>query len=382
MSKVNLGVLKHDHVNISLHGHNPVLSEMIVLAASLPEIQERAKTVGAKGINLVGLCCTGNELLMRKGIPQAGNHLDQELVITTGALEAMVVDYQCIFPTLPFTAACYHTKVISTSPKAKISGSIFLEVNPENALEQSKRILEIAIDNYPNRVQERVLIPNKPMNAMVGFSVEAIKKALGGSLKPLLEVIASGKIRGCAAIVGCNNPKMKHDQGHVILAKELIKRDILCVETGCASIACAKAGLLLPEAIDQAGKGIQEVCGSLGIPPVLHMGSCVDNSRILSLVAELAQTAGVRIDQLPVVGAAPEWYSPKAVAIANYFVGSGVSVVLGVMPRIGGSPNVVRTLTDDVEKLVHAKFWVEPNPKNAAALMYDHIETKRKALGM
>ncbi len=355
---------------------------MIVLAASLPEIQERAKTVGAKGINLVGLCCTGNELLMRKGIPQAGNHLDQELVITTGALEAMVVDYQCIFPTLPFTAACYHTKVISTSPKAKISGSIFLEVNPENALEQSKRILEIAIDNYPNRVQERVLIPNKPMNAMVGFSVEAIKKALGGSLKPLLEVIASGKIRGCAAIVGCNNPKMKHDQGHVILAKELIKRDILCVETGCASIACAKAGLLLPEAIDQAGKGIQEVCGSLGIPPVLHMGSCVDNSRILSLVAELAQTAGVRIDQLPVVGAAPEWYSPKAVAIANYFVGSGVSVVLGVMPRIGGSPNVVRTLTDDVEKLVHAKFWVEPNPKNAAALMYDHIETKRKALGM
>jgi carbon-monoxide dehydrogenase catalytic subunit len=381
-SKVNLGVLKHDQVNVSLHGHNPILSEMILQVSTHPELLERARKVGAKGINLVGLCCTGNELLMRKGIPQAGNHLDQELVITTGALEAMVVDYQCIFPTLPYTAACYHTKVISTSPKAKISGSVFMEITPENAFEQSKKILEMAIDNYPNRVKERVLIPERPTDAMVGFSVEAIKKALGGSLKPLLDVVLSGKIRGCAAIVGCNNPKIKHDYGHVTLAKELIKRDILVVETGCAAIACAKAGLLMPESISQAGKGIQEVCGSLGIPPVLHMGSCVDNSRVLNLVADLANLAGVRIDQLPVVGAAPEWYSPKAVAIADYFVGSGVSVCLGVMPKIAGSPNVVRTLTEDIEGLVHAKFWVEPNPKNAAALMYDHIESKRKALGI
>ncbi|MBI0583293.1 MAG: anaerobic carbon-monoxide dehydrogenase catalytic subunit [Methanomassiliicoccus sp.] len=381
-SKVNLGVLKHDQVNVSLHGHNPVLSEMIVKAAELPALQERAKAVGAAGINLVGLCCTGNELLMRKGIPQAGNHLDQELTITTGALEAMVVDYQCIFPTLPHTAACYHTKVIATSPKANISGAMYMEISPENAFEQSQRILEVAIDNYPNRDRSRVLIPERPVDAMVGFSVEAIKKALGGSLKPLLEVIASGKIRGCAGIVGCNNPHIKHDYGHVTLARELIKRDILCVETGCASIACAKAGLMLPESIEHAGKGLQEVCGSLGIPPILHMGSCVDNTRVLNLVAELAREAGVRIDQLPVAGAAPEWYSPKAVAIAEYFVGSGVSTVLGVMPRIGGSPMVARLLTDGIEDRVNAKFWVEPEPKKAAALIYDHIEVRRKALGM
>ena len=382
MSKVNLGVLKHDMVNVSLHGHNPVLSEMIVKAASLPELKERAMSVGAAGINLVGLCCTGSELLMRKGIPQAGNHMDQELVITTGALEAMVVDYQCIFPSLPYTAACYHTKVISTSPKAHITGATYMEISPENAYQQSQRILELAIDNFPNRVQERVFIPDSPVDAMVGFSVEALTKALGGSLKPLVDVIASGKVRGAAAIVGCNNPHLRHDASHVTLARELIRRDILVIETGCASIACAKAGLMLPSSISQAGKGLREVCGSLGIPPVLHMGSCVDNTRVLNLVADLARAAGVRIDQLPVAGAAPEWYSPKAVTIAEYFVASGVSVVLGVMPRIGGSPLVTRLLTDGIEEKINAKFWVEPNPKNAAALIFDHIETKRKALGM
>jgi len=381
-SKVNLGVLKHDHVNISLHGHNPILSEMIVKVSEMPEMIERAKKTGAKGINLVGLCCTGNELLMRRGIHQAGNHMDQELVITTGALEAMIVDYQCIFPTLANTASCYHTKLFSTSPKATISGSYYMEITPENAYEQCRKIIITAIDNYPNRVQERVLIPDKPMDAMVGFSVEAIKKKFGGSLKPLLDAIVSGKIRGCVGIVGCNNPHIKHDYGHVTLAKELIKKDILCVETGCSSIACAKAGLMQLKSADLAGKGLKEFCNSSEIPPVLHMGSCVDNSRILNLVAELARLASIRIDQLPIAGAAPEWYSPKAVAIANYFVGSGVSVVLGMMPHIAGSTNVVKTLTEDIDEYINAKFWVEPNPKNAAALIFDHIETKRKALGI
>ena len=381
-SRVNLGVLSKDKVNIALHGHNPILSEMVVKAAELPEMVQKAKKAGAQGINLVGLCCTGNELLQRRGIPQAGNHLDQELVITTGALELMLVDYQCIFPTLPNTAACFHTKVVSTSPKARIIGSIFMNITPENAFEQSKRIVEMAIANYPNRNQNRVLIPDAPVEAMVGFSVESIKKALGGTLKPLLDAVLAGKIRGCVGIVGCNNPKIKHDHGHVTLAKELIKRDVLCVETGCASIACAKAGLMMPQSIDGAGKGLKEVCGSLGIPPVLHMGSCVDNTRILNLVADLAKEANLRIDQLPVAGAAPEWYSSKAETIATYFVGSGVSVMLGVMPRIEGSPNVVKLLTNDLEGILNAKFWVEPDPRKAAAILWDHIEEKRRALNI
>ncbi len=381
-ARVNLGVLKKDHVNVALHGHNPLLSEMILQAAQTPDIVSRARDVGAEGVNLVGLCCTGNELLMRKGVPQAGNHLDQELAITTGALEAMVVDYQCIFPTLANTAACYHTKVVTTSPKGGMTGATYVEISPENAFEQSKHILEMAIDNYPNRAQEKMFIPDRPMEAMVGFSVEAISKALGGSLKPLLDVIVSGKVRGCVGIVGCNNPHIRQDSGHVGLARELIKRDILCVETGCASIASAKAGLLLPEAVEHAGKGLKEVCGALGIPPVLHMGSCVDNSRILNLVAALARLANVRMDQLPVGGAAPEWYSPKAVAIAEYFVGSGVSTVLGISPRIQGSPKVSRLLTEGIEAKMNARFWVEPEPRKAAALLSDHIEMKRKELGM
>jgi carbon-monoxide dehydrogenase catalytic subunit len=381
-SMVNLGVLKQDRVNISLHGHNPILSEMVVKAASLPEMKRRAEEAGAKGINLVGLCCTGNELLMRKGIPQAGNHLSQELVITTGALEAMIVDYQCIFPSLPNTAACFHTKVISTSPKAVIPGSVYVEVTPENAFEQAKRMVAMAVDNFRNRVPERVLIPKAPVDAVVGFSVEALKNAMGGSLKPLLDLILEGKVRGAVGIVGCNNPRIKQDFGHITLAKELIRRNILVVETGCAAIACAEAGLMQLGAADLAGRSLGNACRSLGIPPVLHMGSCVDNTRILTLVAELANLAGVRTDQLPVAGAAPEWYSPKAVAIGCYFVGSGISVALGVMPKIGGSPNVIKLLTDDLERTVKAKFWVEPDPKKAAAILFDHIETKRADLGL
>jgi len=381
-AKVNLGVLKKDHVNISLHGHNPILSEMVVKAAALPEMKKRAEEAGAKGINLVGLCCTGNELLMRKGVPQAGNHLSHELVITTGALEMMIVDYQCIFPSLPHTAACYHTKVITTSPKARIPGGRYMEVTPENGFEQAKHMVEMAVDNFKNRDDTRVLIPNKPMDAVVGFSVESLRAALGGTLKPLLDLILEGKIRGCVGIVGCNNPKIKQDYGHITLAKELIRRNIIVVETGCAAIACAEAGLMKPEAADLAGKSLGAVCRSLGIPPVLHMGSCVDNTRILNLAAELANLAGVRIDQLPVAGAAPEWYSPKAVAIGSYFVGSGISVALGVMPKISGSPNVVKMLTEDINGVVKAKFWVEPDPKKAAAILFDHIEGKRAELGL
>jgi carbon-monoxide dehydrogenase catalytic subunit len=381
-SKVNLGVLKEDYVNVSLHGHNPMLSEMIVRASEDPDIQALAEKMGAKGVNLVGLCCTGNELLMRKGIPMAGNHFNQELVITTGALEAMIIDYQCIFPSLPRTASCFHTKIVSTSEKSKVVGSYYYDFKPENAYETAKAILKMAVTNFPNRIPEKVIIPGTPVDLMSGFSVEAIQEALGGTFQPLIDAIAAGKIRGAVGIVGCNNPKVKHDYGHVTLAKELIKHDILCVETGCAAIASGKAGLLMPDAAFLAGPGLREVCKALGIPPVLHMGSCVDCSRILVLLAELAKALGVGIHQLPVAGAAPEWYSQKAVSIGSYFVASGVYTVLGVMPKITGSPNVAELLTGGVEGVVQAKFAVEPDPEAAAKLIVAHIDRKRKELGL
>jgi carbon-monoxide dehydrogenase catalytic subunit len=381
-STMNLAVLKADHVNISVHGHNPMLSEMIVKACADPELVALAKKNGAKGINLIGLCCTGNELLMRKGIPMSGNHLNQELVITTGALEAMVVDYQCIFPSLPRTASCYHTLIISTSPKAAIPGSYFFDFHAENAYPTAKAIVRMAVENFKNRNANRVLIPGEPVPVTAGFSNEAIKKALGGSFKPLIDLIAAGKIRGAVGIVGCNNPKVKHDYGHVTLGKELIRRNILCVETGCAAIASGKAGLLMPDAAKYAGDDLRAVCESLKIPPVLHMGSCVDNSRILVLAAELANSLNVPIHKLPIAGAAPEWYSQKAVSIGAYFVASGVYVVLGVMPKITGSPAVVSLLTEGLKGAVNASFAVEPDPVRAAVLISDHIERRRTDLGI
>lgn len=381
-SLVNLGVVKKDHVNISLHGHNPMLSEMVVRAAKDPEILALAKEVGAAGINLVGLCCTGNELLMRKGIPSAGNHLNQELVITTGALEAMVVDYQCIFPSLPRTASCYHTYIISTSPKSQVPGSYYIEFTPEDAYATAKTIVKMAVENYRNRNPDRVFIPVEPVKVTAGFSLEAIKSALGGTLKPLIDQIAAGNIRGAVGIVGCNNPKVKHDYGHITLAKQLISRDILCVETGCAAIASGKAGLLQPSAASLAGPGLRKVCESLGIPPVLHMGSCVDCSRILHLAAELANALNVGIHRLPIAGAAPEWYSQKAVSIGSYFVASGVFTVLGVMPKIQGSPAVTSLLTEGLKGVVNASFAVEPDPLKAADIISEHIERKRTELGI
>jgi len=381
-SWANLGTLSTDKVNVVLHGHNPLLSEMIVQAAEDPDLRKYAIEKGAKGINLVGMCCTGNELLMRSGIPIAGNILDQELAIATGAVEAMVVDYQCIFPSIPATAGCYHTKVVTTSTKAKIPGTQYMEFSAETALSTAKEIITLAIDNYPNRNPDRVRIPGKPMKVMAGFSEEEIRKALGGTYKPLIDAIVAGQIKGVVGIVGCNHPRIKQDYGHVTLAKELIKRDILVVETGCAAIACGKAGLLLPEAADLAGPGLKAVCNLLGIPPVLHMGSCVDNSRILVMASMVAKELGVGIGDLPLGGAAPEWYSQKALPIGTYFVASGVYTVLGIPPKIFGSKNVINLLTEGLKGITNSAFEVEPDPVKSADLLEAEINRKRSDLGI
>jgi carbon-monoxide dehydrogenase catalytic subunit len=381
-STMNLGALKADHVNILMHGHNPMLSEVIVAASQDPELIELAKKLGAKGINLAGLCCTGNEVLMRQGVPMAGNHLLQELAIITGAVEAMVVDYQCIMPAVTETAKCYHTKVISTFDKAKFPGAEHISFDPAHALDIGRRIVRTAVENYPNRVQARVYIPVEPVPVMTGFSIEAILGALGGTPQPLIDAIVKGQIRGAVGIVGCNNPKIKQDLGHVELTKRLIENDILVLVTGCATVADGKAGLLVPEAADLAGPGLGAVCKALGIPPVLHVGSCVDNSRILVLAAALANTLGVDISALPLAGAAPEWYSEKAVAIGAYVVASGIYTVLGIAPPVFGSPNVVKLLTEGLDGVFGATFAVEPDPNRAAALIRRHIEKKRAGLGL
>jgi len=382
VSRVNLGALKTDCVNIALHGHNPLLSDVIVQAAADPELVKMAKGLGAEGINLVGLCCTGNELQMRHGVPMAGNHLMQELVLLTGALDAMVVDYQCIMPSVTDVAKCFHTVVISTADKAKFTGATHVSFDPHHGLEIGKKIVRLGVEAYANRNPDRVRIPGETVEMMAGFSVEAILGALGGTPAPLVEAIKAGKIRGAVGVVGCNNPKIQQDHGHVTLTRRLIENDVLVLVTGCSAIANGKAGQMMPASAEMAGPGLAEVCKALGIPPVLHMGSCVDNTRILVLAAALANHLGTDISQLPLAGAAPEWYSEKAVSIGAYVVASGIFTVLGIQPAIFGSPAVVKLLAEGLDEVVGARFAVEPDPEKAAVLILKHIEAKREALGL
>lgn len=390
-TETNLGVLDEKKVNIVLHGHEPSLSEMIVLAVCDEGLIELAKQVGADGINLVGMCCTANEVTMRHGIKIAGNFHQQEMIIVTGVVEAMIVDVQCILPSLSQISKCYHTKFITTSPKAKITGSTYIDFDKKNALAIAKKLVREAVENFKNRKPEKVFVPKERSDAIVGFTVEGIKThlakvagidAVDGSLKPLVDSIANGSIRGIAAIVGCNNTKNKHDSGHNEVIRNLTANNVLVVATGCAAQAAAKGRLMTAEAKDIAGDGLKAVCDFVGIPPVLHLGSCVDISRILVFVSEVAKYLGVDNSALPVVGVAPEWMSEKALAIGTYVVTSGVDVFLGLMPPIGGSPEVVDILTNAAEDLVGAKFYVYEDFSEMTEAILDRMDEKRRKLGI
>jgi len=386
--EVNLGVLKEDEVNIIVHGHEPILSEMIVAASGDKDLLAEAEKVGAKGINIAGICCTANELLMRHGVPIAGNFLSQELAIATGAVELMAVDVQCVMQGLAEVAKCFHTKLITTADKAKITSIEHVPMEEKTALNTAKKLVKMAIENYKER--GRVTIPVEKEKAVVGFSHEYINYMLGGrfraSYRPLNDNIINGRIRGVAAVVGCTNPKVLQDFTHTTLAKELIKRDVLVLTTGCATIACSKQGLTNPkEALKLAGPGLREVCETVGMPPVLTCGSCVDNSRLLVACAEIVREGGLGedISEVPVAGACLESITEKAISIGQYFVASGVLVVFATefLP-VSGSKNVSDYLFNGIEKDLGARWAVESDPIKAAEMMLEHIESKRDALGI
>lgn len=388
-SSANLGVLGEKTVNIVVHGHEPILSEMLAVASQSKDIIEYAKAAGAEGLTLAGICCTANEVLMRHGIPVAGNFLQQELAIVTGAVEMLIVDVQCCMPSLPTIAASYHTEIVSTSDMAETVGATQLTFDKINALTAAKDLLKRAIDNYKKRDPKKVAIPSAKKPLVAGFSVPAIKYMLGGtfrpSFRPLNDAIMSGRIHGVVGIVGCNNPKSKVDDYINRLTRELIKRNVLVLKTGCAAIASAKEGLLIPEAaLELAGPGLREVCETVGIPPILHMGSCVDNSRILEAAAEVVFEGGLGDDmsKIPAVGVAPEWMSEKAVAIGCYFVASGVDVILGHPFHINGSENVKKFLNEEVSGLFGGSFHVCPNPESAVEKIMQLLGNARENLGI
>ena len=388
--EINLGVLKEDHVNLIVHGHEPLLSEMIVVAAQSPEMIELAKSKGAKGIILAGMCCTANEILVRHGLPIAGNYLSQELAIVTGAVDAMVVDVQCIMENIANVADCYHTKVITTNPRAMMESghTIHIEFDEHHALEDAKKIVRTAIENFPNRKAE-ALIPSEKEPMVAGFSYEAINYHLGGTFRasytPLNDNIINGRIRGIGGVVGCNNARCQHDAGHLTIVKELLKNDVIVLTTGCNAMACGKAGLLAPESAKvYCGPGLAEVCETVGIPPVLHMGSCVDNSRILMAATQVVKAGGLGkdISDLPAAGSAPEWMSEKAISIGHYFVASGVYTVFGVGLPVTGAPKFADYIFHEIEGLYGGMWDVEPDPYEHAKKMIDHINKKREALGL
>ncbi|OIP91811.1 MAG: carbon-monoxide dehydrogenase catalytic subunit [Syntrophaceae bacterium CG2_30_58_14] len=388
LGQINLGVLKKDQINVVVHGHEPLLPEVLVSVVKDPEIQKAALATGAKGINLVGMCCSANELLMRHGIPVAGNFLQQELAIVTGVVDLMAVDVQCEMQSLAQVAKCYHTKLITTSPKAKIEGAMHIEFDERHASEAARKILMEAVGNFKNR-KANVEIPDDTTDQVVGFSYETINYLLGGMFRasylPLNDNIINGRIRGIAGVVGCNNARVTHDDPNLTLIKELIKNDVIVLVTGCAAMTCGKAGLLTPDAARKyAGEGLASVCEAVGIPPVLHMGSCVDNSRILLAATAVVKAGGLGedISDLPVAGAALEWMSEKAIAIGEYFVASGIYTVFGVTWPTTGSEEVTKLLFEDYENLFKGKWGFEPDPLKAAKSMIDHIDKKRKALGI
>jgi carbon-monoxide dehydrogenase catalytic subunit len=389
-SEANLGIMKQDHVNIIIHGHEPVLSEMIVAAAQSREMVDYAQSKGARGIQLGGICCTGNEILQRHGVPPAGTFLQQELAIVTGACDAMVVDIQCVFQNLANVAKCFHTKLITTHPIARMEQDnvMHIEFDEHHAMEDAIRIVKMAIDNFENRGAE-VMIPRQKATQIAGFGVESIEYHLGGTFRgsyyTLNDNIINGRIRGIGGVVGCNNARSRHNEAHIAVVKELIKNDVVVLTTGCNGIACAMEGLLTPESAKVfCGPGLAEVCETVGIPPVLHLGSCVDNSRILLAATEVVKAGGLGndIQDLPAAGSAPEWMSEKAISIGQYFVTSGVYTVFGYNFPTAGAPVFQDYLFKEMEKIYGGMWDLEADPIKHARKMIAHIDKKRKDLGI
>jgi carbon-monoxide dehydrogenase catalytic subunit len=384
-TKVNIGVLKEDEVNVTVHGHEPVLAEALAMAANDPEIVAAAKKAGAKGVNLAGVCCTGNEILMRRGLPIAGSFVQQEVVLATGAVEAMVVDVQCIMQGVSPVASQFHTELITTSDRAKMAGATHIQFEEHKALDVAKEILLRAIGRYPRRGEHH--IPVHQMDVVAGFSHETITYMLGGrfrgSYRPLNDNIMNGRIKGVAAIVGCDNYRVL-EEVHIELAKELIANDVLVIVTGCAATGMGRAGLLTPEALSMTGDGLREVLETVGCPPVLHMGSCVDNSRILIAATEMVNTGGLGTDipDLPAIGCAPQWMSEKAVSIGQYFVSSGASVIFGPSFPTSGCRQVTDYCFKEMMDVYGASWDVAQTANDFANKMIDKLDGKRAALGL
>lgn len=390
--KTNLTVIERDMINLVIHGHIPFLPDVVIRAAE----EYNDNPDHEPKINVVGMCCTGMEVLMRRGVNFGGDILQQELAIATGAIELVVVEIQCTQPAIVDAAEHFHTKIVTTDPMAKMEGTTYIEFEPERATEIGRELIKMAVDNYAMRDHAKVFIPDyEPHEMMCGFSTEQLIESLdkvkpGDPIGALVDNIKNGNIRGVAAVIGCVTPRDDYGYRTVELIRELIKNNVLVVLTGCVATIASYWDLLKPDpTYPGVGESLAAVMGVIAkangleaVPPCLFMGSCVDNSRIEEVLNAVAGYLGVRIDQLPIAGSAPEYIAEKAVPIGFWTVSLGIFTHLGDQPNVAASKRVVKWLTDDVEKIFGGKFYVEADPYKSAEKIIEVIEDKRKALGL
>ncbi|KJR99896.1 MAG: carbon monoxide dehydrogenase [Peptococcaceae bacterium BRH_c4a] len=393
VSEANLGVIDPECVNVVLHGHNPILSEIIVQAAK--DLDGEAKAIGAKGIKLMGICCTGNEVLMRHGVPIVTSFSSQEYAIATGAIDAMVVDVQCIMPAVRNAAECFHTRIITTSPIAKIPGSYHIDFQTSKALDNAKTAIRLAMDAYKERDAKKIFIPKVVNKVVAGWSLEALYDMFASvspdkPVKALTDAILAGEIKGVALLAGCNNVKRPQDESHLAIAEEMIKNDVFVIGTGCVMQGCAKMGLLAPEAMEKAGPGLKKFLArvsakanlSTPLPPIFHMGSCVDNTRCSDLLMDMANEMGVDTPKVPWVASAPEAMSGKAVSIGCWCVAMGMPVHVGAMPPLEGS-DLIYSITTQIASDVYGGYFIfEMDPTVAAKKMLNALEYRNWKLGV
>lgn len=386
-SYADLGILDPEFVNIAVDGHEPFVAVALIKLAEQEKIQEKAREAGAKGLRIVGFIETGQEVLQRissnvfAGI--AGNWISQEFALATGCIDVFAADMNCALPSLPEYQR-YGVRIIPVSRLVRFRGiNEGLDYEPEKAKEIAEKLIEIAIENFKKRDKSRAVKIERMQKIIVGFSPEAILKALGGNLEPLLDAIKRGDIKGIVALVSCTTLKNgPHDYNTVTIVKELIKRDILIISMGCGNAALQVAGLTSLEAIDIAGEGLKKICKALGIPPVLSFGTCTDVGRAAYLVRLIAEALDVDIPQLPIAATAPEYMEQKATIDAIFAITYGITTHVSPVPPITGSEDAVKLLTEEVEALTGGKVLVEDDPVKAAELIEKTVLQKRRNLGL
>jgi carbon-monoxide dehydrogenase catalytic subunit len=389
--RVDLGVLDPDYVNVLPNGHEPFLGFALVDLARGQEWQDKARSVGAKGLRIVANIETGQEMIQRWEMDDVfygftGNWIMQEAVLASGCVDVFVADMNCSMPIDPVYARKYKFRLVPVSELVAFEG-ITDRINyvPEQAAEQAARLLDMAIANYSDRRASVEPMTQLPVGeAVVGFSPESISDALGGTLEPLLAAIKQGTIRGVAGLVSCTTLRDHGQDVHSVkVARELIKRDILVLSMGCGNAGMQVAGLCSPAAKDLAGPGLKALCTKLGVPPVLSFGTCTDTGRLADLLGMISSALGdVPLPDLPVAAVAPEYMEQKATIDAVFALALGLYTYVNPVPTVTGGPDLVNLLTRDCEQVTGGRLDVETDAAKAAQNVLGHIEAKRKKLGI